>query len=196
LAERLMSASASGGAELGEKAQRTNTGADMPWPQGCAGLGPLLTGPNLVGPFTSAQVLEYYRLGEEKRKDQRIKELKAYHTSIGSTLTLWDDKPPLPGFPMPKPVTVHMTRGRTAAIGPHPTAEEEFWRIQNELDVRRDREQHPEFYEPYTGNSTTATKRGVPTAAAEGGPSTPPEVYTRPAKRGKMADGPAGGVGP
>ena len=40
LAERLMSASASGGAELGEKAQRTNTGADMPWAQGCAGLGP------------------------------------------------------------------------------------------------------------------------------------------------------------
>ena len=167
LAERLMSASASGGAELGEKAQRTNTGADMPWAQGCAGLGPLLTGPHLVGPFTSAQVLEYYRLGEEKRKDQRIKELKAYHTSIGSTLTLWDDKPPLPGFPMPKPVTVHMTRGRTAAIGPHPTAEEEFWRIQNELDVRRDREQHPEFTlgtvpRPPRGGCRQPPRRAVP----------------------------------
>ena len=44
----------------------------MPWPQGCAGLGPLLTGPNLVGPYTTAQVLEFYRLGEQKRKAQRI----------------------------------------------------------------------------------------------------------------------------
>ena len=48
----------------------------------------------------------------------------------------------------------------------------------------------------YIGNSAAATKRGAPAAATEGGPSTPPEVYTRPAKRGKMADGPAGGVGP
>jgi len=153
----------------------------------------LLTGPNLVGPYTTAQVLEFYRLGEEKRKAQRIKELKAYHTSIGSRL--WDDKPPLPGFPMPEPVTMHMTRACTAAIGPHPTAEQEFWRKQNALDVQHDREQHPEFYEPYIGNSAAATKRGAPTAATEGGPSTPSEVYTRPAKRGKTVEGPAGGVG-
>ena len=173
------------------------TNADMPWPKGRAGVGPVL-----LEELDSAIVDAHIARQMAADRAARIQKSKEYHELIGSTL--WDDsKRPEPGFVVTTPwaMGAPQTRGARAkkAATPATATVTDPNAALRALIVRGqelDRLQHPWFYKMDHGSTATG-KRDAPPAPAGGDPSSSRQACTRLAKRGRAdTDGPAGGVAP